>query len=144
MTDKPYDPKTLPRLDPNKSLDVTDDLGIAIDKAYITGKKPVNWTEDTLEQYAKKAAPRVAEKVRGTYSICDIHRMIYHRILDSPESLSEPTVQKEVQQLLEQAFAIAKKTDARLRMYKNNFDEGWWEEERAKHNEWMEELKSKK
>jgi hypothetical protein len=36
---------------------------------------------------------------------------------------------------------IAKKTDARLRMYKHDFDEGWWEEEKKKHEDWMKELR---
>ena len=119
-----------------------DDLGNDIDPAYVK-KKGTMWTEDKLEEYGKAQAKKVAGNARGTYTICDIHRMIYHRILDNPQSLTSPIIQNEVKLLLESAFAIAKKTDARLRMYKNNYDETWWEEERAKHEEWMKELKSK-
>ena len=119
-----------------------DDLGNEIDPAYVK-KKGTMWTEEKLEKYGEDQGKKVAGKARGTYTICDIHRMIYHRILDNPESLVEKDVQNEVSLLLESAFAIAKKTDARLRMYKNNYDQDWWEEERAKHADWMKELKSK-
>jgi GH35 family endo-1,4-beta-xylanase len=123
-----------------------DDLGNEIDPAYLTkngGKGGTLWTEKRLEEYGEKSAKAVAGNARGSYSICDIHRLIYHKILDQPETLVEKDVQDEVMFLLEQAFAIAKKTDARLRMYKNNYDQDWWEEERAKHADWMKELKSK-
>jgi len=123
---------------------MSDDLLIPkdkIDPKYLAQDNPDLWTEDKLEEYAKKHSHGVSDRSRGTYTICDIHRLIYHKILDKPESLVEKDVQAEVIQLLEQAFVIAKKTDARLRMYKHDFDEGWWEEEKNKHKEWMKELR---
>jgi GH35 family endo-1,4-beta-xylanase len=123
---------------------MSDDLLIPkdkIDPKYLAQDNPDLWTEDKLEEYAKKHSHGVSDRSRGTYTICDIHRLIYHKILSKPETLVEKDVQAEVIQLLEQAFVIAKKTDARLRMYKHDFDEGWWEEEKNKHEEWMKELK---
>jgi hypothetical protein len=31
---------------------------------------------------------------------------------------------------LEEAYGMAKKMDAKLRQYKNNYDDNWWEQER--------------
>jgi hypothetical protein len=31
---------------------------------------------------------------------------------------------------LDEAYQMAKKMDAKLRQYKNNYDDGWWEKER--------------
>lgn len=38
---------------------------------------------------------------------------------------------EEVLSRLEEAYGMAKKMDAKLRQYKNNYDDNWWEQERA-------------
>jgi len=37
---------------------------------------------------------------------------------------------EEVLSRLEEAYGMAKKMDAKLRQYKNNYDDNWWEQER--------------
>jgi hypothetical protein len=59
-------------------------------------------------------------------SICEVHRELYdlaHAHLQGP-ALQEFTDK------LEEAYAMAKKMQAKLRQYKGNYDEGWWERQR--------------
>jgi len=53
-------------------------------------------------------------------TICEVHRQIYAGILsDRPKD--------ELIELLEKAYSMGKRMDAKLRQYKFDYDEGWWE-----------------
>lgn len=60
-------------------------------------------------------------------TICEVHREIYdimHDNFKSSQSFDELTHK------LNEAYQMAKKMDAKLRQYKNNYDADWWEKER--------------
>lgn len=57
-------------------------------------------------------------------TICDVHRDIYHRL--KKESLTEED-KDFIRERIETAFKMGKSMDAKLRQYKNNYDNGWWE-----------------
>ena len=60
-------------------------------------------------------------------TICEIHREMYDILF---EDLTTER-REEVLDRLEEAYGMAKKMDAKLRQYKNNYDDNWWEQERA-------------
>ena len=60
-------------------------------------------------------------------TICEIHREMYDILF---EDLTTER-REEVLGRLEEAYGMAKKMDAKLRQYKNNYDDNWWEQERA-------------
>jgi len=39
---------------------------------------------------------------------------------------------KEITEKLDESYTMAKKMDAKLRQYKHNYDDGWWEIEKDK------------
>lgn len=56
-------------------------------------------------------------------TICDVHRDVYHRVIN----LDLPKEDKEfILSRIETAFKMGKSMDAKLRQYKNNYDEDWW------------------
>ena len=55
-------------------------------------------------------------------TICEVHREIY----DACDEMSEREKTK-VQELVLEAFIMAKKMDAKLREYKSDWDEGFFE-----------------
>ena len=64
-------------------------------------------------------------------TICEVHREIYREIHDlyhknvlNEESWQFITVR------LEEAFEYAKKMNNKLRQYKHNYDDGWWDAHR--------------
>ena len=59
-------------------------------------------------------------------TICEIHREMYDILF---EDLTTDR-REEVLSHLEGAYGMAKKMDAKLRQYKNNYDDNWWEQER--------------
>jgi len=69
----------------------------------------------------------------GSYSnkfgrtICEVHREMYDVMY---ESLQDHPKYEELTSQLEEAYQMAKKMDAKLRQYKNNYDADWWEKER--------------
>jgi len=60
-------------------------------------------------------------------TICEVHREIYDILFDD---LKESEHYDAVLDMLEEAYQMAKKMDAKLRQYKNNYDDDWWEKER--------------
>jgi predicted MPP superfamily phosphohydrolase len=101
------------------------DYDTRIDKKHIR-------TDEEIIKYSKSKL--ISKNTRGTYTICDIHRMIY-KLID------EENDKEEIKYLLEEAFVIAKKMDAKLRMYKFDYEESWYEEVKENHDKWKEELK---
>lgn len=59
-------------------------------------------------------------------TICEIHREMYDILYDTLEG----DERKQVLGLLDEAYGMAKKMDAKLRQYKNNWDDDWYEKER--------------
>jgi len=53
-------------------------------------------------------------------TICEVHREIYREL--KKRNSDEPLLEK-----LEEAFNMAKKMNNKLRQYKHNYDDGWWE-----------------
>lgn len=67
-----------------------------------------------------------SDKTQKFRTICEVHREIYDLIyLHMPQG----TARQEVENKLEEAFLMAKKMNAKLRQYKHNYDDGWWEKE---------------
>ena len=69
----------------------------------------------------------LTSSVGNKRSICEVHRELYDL---AHAHLSEPALQ-EFTDKLEEAYAMAKKMQAKLRQYKENYDEGWWERQKA-------------
>lgn len=55
-------------------------------------------------------------------TICEVHREIYDIIYDGND--------EKLKDLINEAYGMAKKMDAKLRQYKYNYDDEWWEKER--------------
>jgi len=82
---------------------------------------------------------------QGTYTICDLHRSVFHLIKEINEEgmpISEEQW-KEFDYMMSRAFVNAKKMDAKLRQYAFNNHDEWYKEESSKHEEWMKELTEK-
>lgn len=59
-------------------------------------------------------------------TICEVHREIYTTLLQEfEESPSRQMLEKK----LEEAYHMAKKMNSKLRQYKHNYDDDWWEQE---------------
>jgi hypothetical protein len=60
-------------------------------------------------------------------TICEVHREMYDIMYNN---LRLNPHYEELTTKLDEAYQMAKKMDAKLRQYKNNYDAGWWEKER--------------
>lgn len=81
----------------------------------------------------------LTEGVGHKRSICEVHRELYdlaHAHLRDPYTLQVFT------EKLEEAYTMAKKMQAKLRQYKGNYDEGWWERQREEIVNAKEELRA--
>ena len=59
-------------------------------------------------------------------TICEVHREMYDILFEDLTS----DRREDVLSRLEEAYGMAKKMDAKLRQYKNDYDNDWWEVER--------------
>lgn len=59
-------------------------------------------------------------------TICEVHREMYDILYEDLTS----DRREDVLSRLEEAYGMAKKMDAKLRQYKNDYDNDWWEQER--------------
>ena len=66
-------------------------------------------------------------KERFGRTICEVHREMYDIMYNN---LHLNPRYEELTTKLDEAYQMAKKMDAKLRQYKNNYDDGWWEKER--------------
>lgn len=74
-------------------------------------------------------APNIKDKrVSEFRTICEVHREI-HDILINDKSISDEVSDK-LTELLQEAYVMAKKMNNKLRQYKHNYDDGWWEKNR--------------
>ncbi len=62
-------------------------------------------------------------------TICEVHREIHDELYDN---LQDHPSYEMLLAKLEEAYGMAKKMDAKLRQYKNNYDDNWWEKEKVK------------
>jgi hypothetical protein len=58
--------------------------------------------------------------VCGLRTICEVHREMHDLVI-------EKDYDEKLIQLLEESFVMAKKMNNKLRQYKFNYDDGWWE-----------------
>ena len=56
-------------------------------------------------------------KVEPRRTICEVHRQIWRAAEGDPH----------IRALAEEAYDMAKRMNAKLREYKNDWDAGWWE-----------------
>lgn len=61
---------------------------------------------------------------KGRRTICEVLREIYDIVYDSEDPSRE-----EIMELLNESYVYGKKMDAKLRQYKNGYDQDWWEKE---------------
>ena len=60
-------------------------------------------------------------------TICQVHRDIYDLLLN--ENIDSDVANKLID-LLDDAYIMAKKMNNKLRQYKHNYDDDWWEKNR--------------
>lgn len=61
-------------------------------------------------------------------TICDVHRDLYRDIKEST-TLDDDTRSRLLDRI-ETAFKMGKSMDAKLRQYKHNYDNDWWQKEK--------------
>jgi len=62
-------------------------------------------------------------------TICEVHREMYEVFLNDPTV--DVDFSNKMIDLIEEAYIMAKKMNAKLSQYKNNWDESFWEKQRA-------------
>jgi predicted GTPase len=69
--------------------------------------------------------PNIHAEKQNMRTICEVHREIYRELKKrNPDDL--------LLGKLEEAFNMAKKMNNKLRQYKYNYDDDWWEENKNK------------
>jgi hypothetical protein len=66
-------------------------------------------------------------------TICEVHREVYRELFDCFYNKQGNISQESFNFLtshMEEAFEYAKKMNNKLRQYKHNYDDGWWETHR--------------
>jgi hypothetical protein len=71
-----------------------------------------------MKQHREHA--NIQEKPHSKQTVCELHRRIYRELV--ARNANDPLIP-----LLQQAFDMAKKMGNKLRKYKYDYDEGWWE-----------------
>lgn len=64
-----------------------------------------------------------SDKVQKFRTICEVHREIYDIVYD----IEDDKIKNDIIDKLEEAFLMAKKMNEKLRQYKYNYDDNWWE-----------------
>lgn len=72
-------------------------------------------------------------------TICEVHRELYEKIIGS--NLNKEEKNKMVN-LLEEAYEMGKKMNNKLRQYKFNYDDAWWEKNKT-YGEKLKEMKKR-
>ena len=65
-------------------------------------------------------------KTQKLRTICEVHRELYDLIYDN---MPAGQVKNDIECKLEEAFLMGKKMNGKLRQYKHNYDDGWWDKE---------------
>ena len=61
-------------------------------------------------------------------TICEVLREVYDMLYDQKDTVKS---YDEMIDKLQESYTYAKKMDAKLRQYKNNYDNDWWEKEKT-------------
>lgn len=69
--------------------------------------------------------PPQCQLVSDKRTICEVHRELYDIAV---EHLRGSPQFPAITQKLEEAYLMGKKMNAKLRQYKHNYDDGWWEQ----------------
>lgn len=80
-------------------------------------------------------------KVNVKRTICEVHREIWD-ILD--QKITDEEIRKECFEKIEEAYLMAKKMDKKLRQYKFNYDDDWWEKQKNEILQSKKELRQKR
>ena len=64
-------------------------------------------------------------------TICEAHREIYDLLCENGHKI-DPKLRDELERRLQEVYRMGKKMDAKLRQYKFNYDDKWWETQREK------------
>jgi len=67
-------------------------------------------------------------KVNRARTICEVHREVYDVLA---EHYGDTPHFKELADKLQEAYTMAKKMNLKLKQYKHNYDNGWWEKSKA-------------
>ena len=65
-----------------------------------------------------------SDKSQKYRTICEVHRELYDLVY---AHMPNGPVKKDIEDKLEEAFLMAKKMNDKLRQYKFNYDDDWWE-----------------
>jgi len=68
----------------------------------------------------RKIGNTITAGPRSLQTICEVHRKMYRMVV--AKNPVDPLIP-----LLCTAFGMAKKMNNKLRQYKHNYDDGWWE-----------------
>ena len=69
--------------------------------------------------------PKDCRGVSDKRTICEVHRELYDIAVTQ---LRDAPCFKDITDRLEEAYLMGKKMNAKLRQYKYDYDEGWWEQ----------------
>lgn len=83
-----------------------------------------NLTNHNIQKPSPAGSFYAHEKGR---TICEVHRELYDVIYDHFYNHEQFT---NFENLLQEAYDMAKSMDRKLRQYKNNYDDGWYEKEK--------------
>jgi hypothetical protein len=95
------------------------------------------WAGTVLDVHQPPLIDRNSQKIRVT--ICNMLRRCSW-IIQNHVTFENDELKKETMYLLERSFLFGKKMDARLRMYKSNFDEDWYEKEKKVYDQFLDQL----
>lgn len=70
------------------------------------------------------------KRVNPFRTICEVHRELYDFLIKE-EKIDNETANKIID-FLEEAYLIGKKMNSKLRQYKFNYDDGWFEKSKEK------------
>ena len=70
---------------------------------------------------------KLTTEVNGKRTICEVHREIWD-IIDA--EIQDKALTERLFEKLEESYFMAKKMDGKLRQYKFNYDNDWWEKEK--------------
>jgi hypothetical protein len=83
-----------------------------------------------MKEKFKTKQPSVKDpRVSTNRTICEVHREMYEVFLND-KSLPDSFANKMID-LIEEAYIMAKKMNAKLSQYKHNWDDSFWEKQRA-------------
>lgn len=80
----------------------------------------------------------LTHKVKDKRTICEVHREMWD-LIDA--EIQDETLKNKLFEKIEEAYVMAKKMNEKLRQYKHNYDDGWWEKQQKEIVESKRELR---